>query len=431
MPLLSEYPLRQRLNDELHARPPMVLGDAEWISYLAVLHEGATEGDEEAHLGRLCASLGCAGNLSTRGDHRVLEAGRLRLKWERHNEFSGYTFFMCRDAADGPDTTALSALPEGWMAGLPGRVIVATHVELRPAGEAPQEELEAESSPGGHSLVASLAADGAAWVASDFRLRDGWGRFLVLDESMTRRQAGRTVQRVLEIETYRMMALLAFPAAKEVSALLSRAEQELAALMERMGSSRSPEDERALLADLTRLASEVERSVARSAFRFGAAEAYFALVQQRIGDLRERRLPGFPTIQEFMDRRLAPAINTCLSVARRQDALSERVSRQSALLRTRVDMELARQNQEVLLQMNQRARVQLRLQETVERFSVVVITYYASLLVYRLAEALYKTHHIVWLPEVIAAVSIPIIGIAVAWGTHRMRKKLTREADAV
>lgn len=430
MPSLSEHPLRQRLNDELHARPPMILGQAEWVSYLAVLHEGATVSDEETHLRRLCADFGCEGITSSYSDHCVLEAGRLRVKWERHNEFSGYTFFMPREAADGPDTTALSALPEGWMAGLPGRVMVATHVELRSAGSAPQEELEAESARCGHFLVAALAADGAAWVASDFRLRDGWRRFLVLDEGMTRRQAGRTVQRVLEIETYSMMALLAFPTAKEVSALLSKAEQGLAELMEHMGASRTPEDERVLLADLTRLASEVERSVARSAFRFGAAEAYFALVRQRIGELRERRLPGFPTIQEFMDRRLAPAINTCLSVARRQDALSERVARQSALLRTRVDMELERQNQEVLLQMNQRARVQMRLQETVERFSVVVITYYASLLVYRLAEALYKTQHIGLLPEVVTAISIPIIGIAVAWGTHRMRKKLTKEAGA-
>jgi hypothetical protein len=34
--------------------------------------------------------------------------------------------------------------------------------------------------------------------------------------SLTQRQAGRTVQRLVEIETYRMMALLGLPVAKEV-----------------------------------------------------------------------------------------------------------------------------------------------------------------------------------------------------------------------
>jgi uncharacterized membrane-anchored protein len=99
--------------------------------------------------------------------------------------------------------------------------------------------------------------------------------------------------------------------AKEVGRLLSRAEDELADLMDGLGQARSTEDDRVMLGRLTRLAAEVERSVARTTFRFGAAAAYYRLVQQRIDDLRETRLGGFPTIREFMERRLAPAIATC------------------------------------------------------------------------------------------------------------------------
>lgn len=424
---LTEHPLRQRLNDEVHARPPMTLEGEEWISYLAVLHEGTDAATEEAHLHRLCSALGASLCPLIQGDHWVMDAGRLRLKWERHNEFSSYTFFLHRLPGDDPQTTAISALPADWLAGLPGSVMVATHLEFRSAADINPEEMLGELHASGESWVATTVAEGAAWVVSDFQLHDGWSRFLVIDERLTNRQAGRTVQRLLEIETYRMMALLAFPVAKDVGRLLARVEGELGTLMARMGEAHTPEDERLLLSRLTRLAAEVEHSVTRTAFRFGAAEAYYTLVQQRIRELREHRLNGFPPISEFMDRRLAPAISTCLSVARRQTDLSTRIARKSALLRTRVDIELERQNQELLAQMNRRASLQLRLQETVEGLSVVAITYYASQLVSYLTKGLSKTVLPQLSPEIAAAVSIPLIAAVVAFGIRRMRRALAAE----
>lgn len=424
---LAEHPQRHRLNDELHARPPVALEGAEWISYLAVLHEGSESSAEEAHLHRLCDALGARLCPLVQGDHWVMEAGPLRVKWERHNEFSGYTFYLRRQDGDAPDTTAITALPENWLAGIPGSVIVATHVEFRPAAECEPEKMLQSLSLSGETWVASRAADGAAWVMSDFHLHHGWSRFLVLDAGLRHRQAGRTVQRLLEIETYRMMALLAFPVAKEVSKRLSKVDGELAELMDRMTEARTPDDERRLLSSLTLLAAKVERSVTRTAFRFGAAEAYYALVQQRVKELREQRLTGFPPIAEFMERRLAPAINTCLATARRQTELSTRIARKSALLRTRVDIELERQNQELLTQMNRRAKLQLRLQETVEGLSVVAITYYASQLVSYLAKGLSKTVLPQLSPEIAAAVSIPLIAGLVAFGIRRMRHALAAE----
>ena len=203
-----------------------------------------------------------------------------------------------------------------------------------------------------------------------------------------------------------------------------------AELMEAMSATITPEDERRLLAHLTRLAAEVEQSVTRTAYRFGAAAAYYRLVQQRVDDLREERLAGFPPIREFMERRLAPAMATCQSVAARQSDLSTRIARRSALLRTRVDIELERQNQELLVQMNRRAKLQLRLQETVEGLSVVAITYYGSQLVQYLAKGLQKSFVPALSPEIAAAVSIPLIAGIVALGIRRMRKVLAAEDGA-
>lgn len=425
MSLFEQHPLRQRINDEVHARPPMPLETPEFVTYLAFLHQDGSTGEESAHLRRLAEQLGLP-EPDTESGHVFLDAGGFRLKWERHSEYTGYTFFRHIDGADTPDEHALLEVPAAWRRDIPGQLIVATHVELRAVAEVSPETVLTQLSPTGHPTVASKVADGAGWVVTDFRITDGFSRFLVLSSALTSRQAGRTVQRLLEVETYRVIALLAFPVAKEVARLLSRAEGELADLMDGMGSAASSDDERDLLARLTRLAAEVERSVARTTYRFGAAAAYYRIVQQRIEELRELRLPGFPTIREFMDRRLVPAISTCATVARRQEDLSGRIARNSQLLRTRVDIELERQNQELLAQMNRRAKLQLRLQETVEGLSVVAITYYGSQLVNYLAKG-GKTWLLPATPELVTAASIPIIALLVALGLRRMRRAVARE----
>jgi uncharacterized membrane-anchored protein len=303
--------------------------------------------------------------------------------------------------------------------------MVATHVELRSADETKPESVLADLAASGRQMVASQVADGAAWIFTDFKIDNGFSRFLVIDVALTRRQAGRTIQRLVEIETYRMMALLGLPVAKAVGGTLHAAEKRLAEMMDHIGEANSPEDERKVLANLTQLAAEVEHGVARTTFRFGASNAYHRLVMQRIEELRETRIRGLPTFEEFMQRRLQPAMNTCVAMSRRLEDLSGRVARNSQLLRTRVDVELERQNQEQLSQMNRRARLQLRLQETVEGLSVVVLTYYGSQLVQYLAKGTKALHHLD--TDIITAISIPVIAGLVAWGTHRMRRKPSAE----
>jgi uncharacterized membrane-anchored protein len=425
MSLFNAHPLRQSLSDEVHARPPVPLDTPEFVTYLAFLHDAGSVEREALHLRELAVQLGLPAP-ATESGHVFLDAGTFRLKWERHNEFSSYTFFRRIQPGDAADENALLEVPAAWRKGIPGQLVVATHVELRSVAEVAPDVVMAQLSPTGSQVVAARVADGAAWVFTDFQVADDFSRFLVLDATLTPRQAGRTVQRLLEIETYRVIALLAFPVAKEVGRLLSRAEDELADLMDHIGAAESAADERAVLTRLTRLAADIERSVAHTTFRFGAAAAYYRLVQQRIAELREERLTGFPTIGEFMARRLTPAIDTCATMARRQEDLSGRIARNSQLLRTRVDIELQHQNQELLAQMNRRARLQLRLQETVEGLSVVAITYYASQLIHYLAKG-GKDYILPATPEVVTAVSIPVIAGLVALGLRRMRRALAAE----
>lgn len=423
---LTEHPLRQQLNIEFHARPPVPLAGAALVSHLVFKHGDPSEQAERDNLTKWCQGLSCIAVDSSDG-HLTVETATFCMRWELHTEFSSYTFFRPLVTGENvaPDATAFDAVHLGWMDGIPGQLIVAAQIELRGVDDIHPDSVLGGLSPNGKTMVAARVADQAAWIFSDFKIDNGFSRFLVLNESLTQRQAGRTVQRLLEIETYRMMALLGLPVAKQVSRSLYASEGQLADLMDQINQTRSPDDERLALSALSSLASEVEHSVARTTFRFGAAKAYHGLVMQRIEELRESRISGLPTFNEFMQRRLLPAMNTCAAISRRQEELSARVARSSQLLRARVDIELERQHQELLAQMNQRAKLQLRLQQTVEGLSVVVLTYYGSQLVHYLALGSKEIHYLN--SDLITAASIPLIAALVAFAIRRRLRKLDAE----
>jgi uncharacterized membrane-anchored protein len=226
-----------------------------------------------------------------------------------------------------------------------------------------------------------------------------------------------------EIETYRMMALLALPVAHQLSPFLSQAERELSEITTMLAGA-TESDEPVLLDRLTRLEADIEQREAQNAYRFGAAGAYYELVHRRILELREIRIQGLQTFQEFTERRLAPAMNACRAAAARQESLSRRVSRVTQLLSTRVDVSREKQNQAVLESMNRRAAAQLRLQQTVEGLAVAAITYYIVGLVGYAAKGAHAAGPGLS-PEIAMGVSIPIVAGLTAWGIHRVRKAVS------
>ena len=177
------------------------------------------------------------------------------------------------------------------------------------------------------------------------------------------------------------------------------------------------------LAALTAKAAEVERGLAASQYRFGACRAYHALVTRRIAELRERRLSGIQTIEEFMGRRFTPAVATCASASERLHELSRHVAQASALLTTRVEIAREKQNQDLLASMARRATLQLRLQQTVEILSVAPLTYYVVAIVGYGAKAL-KAAGLPVEPEIAEGVAIPIVALALIlamrWVHHRV-----------
>jgi len=426
VPIPTDHPLRIELNDEVHARPSEALVAPLRLTFLALRSDPPQRAQEWEHVCDLVRRYD--GPLPVRdATHFSEDLGPFRLKWERHGEFSRYKFIVPGTAEDPFEETALRVVPPDWLAAIPGRTMVATHAALLPApsGAADYEAIAA-SSFAGNVLVGAGIAGGAGVALTDLRLHDGFGRLLVFDRSMTPRQAGRMVQRLLEIDTYRMMALLALPVARGLTPWLATAESELAEITGVLVGS-GEADEPVLLDRLTRLEAEIETREAANHFRFAAASAYHELVQRRILELREVRIQGLQNFQEFTERRLAPAMNTCRSVAARLESLSQRISRATQLLSTRVDLSRERQNQQVLESMNRRAEAQLRLQQTVEGLSVAAITYYIVGLVGYAAKGVQAAG----LPvdaTLAMAVSIPFVAGFVWLGVRKVRRVVSRHA---
>jgi uncharacterized membrane-anchored protein len=433
-PGLRDHAQRYALANELHARPFPDLSAPSRAVFLAIKQENdAANRDREADVRHLLDLLDRFGapHPAPDANHHFATLGRVKLKWERHTEFVTYTIFA-QGVADVPFSgSAYGTFPRDWLARAPGAVLTSVLVRI----EAFDTEAEIEAAMQGRaadwfvpeSLASARVADGQAAILGDFRIDPaGHVRFAVLARrDIGPRRLGRIVQRLLEIETYKSIAMLTLPVARTVSARVAVLDAEMTGLIAAMaGGGGRAGSEAETLDRLLAMSAEIEALSSSSAFRFSAAEAYEALVNQRIDMLRESRVEGRQTFGEFMHRRFDPAMRTCRSARERLSELSQRASRAANLLRTRVEVAMSAQNRSLLRSMDRRAALQLRLQQTVEGLSVVAISYYAVSLAHYILEPVGRLVGVesIWLE---AAVVVPVL-IGVWLLVRRIRTRIER-----
>src|SRR3546814_15622399 len=93
-------------------------------------------------------------------------------------------------------------LPPGWLAGLPGRLMVAADATVLGAGEPEPDDATLRRLFDGPTLVASHMAGGGATVWTDFLPgADGPVRSLLRDRGLKAAQPGRAVMRLLADNT--------------------------------------------------------------------------------------------------------------------------------------------------------------------------------------------------------------------------------------
>src|SRR5450830_604144 len=433
-------PQRVALAAEVHSRPFLQLKAPESLTHLAVYVRDQADASrhavfQHALLTDLCAHFGVTAP-GPDAKHFFHDFGRFRVKWECHTEFATYTFAQRHETELTTDEAFAQAplrhVPQQWLLALQGKVMVAAHVVLErvPAGENGGCISHMQRLFEGKLLSSSKVLQGGE-IWTDFLIQaDGFSRFVVRDIDLRDMQGGRLVQRILEIETYRMMALLGLPHAQQAAPALNAIENDLAALTAAMvdgdqsaSDATTHADDEQILHRITGLAARIEKMSLQNSYRFSASQAYFRLVKARIDELRESRVEGVPTIGEFMERRLAPAMDTCASVARRQEALAERIAHTNDLLRTRIGIVQEQQNRQILESMNARAAQQLRLQQSVEGLSVAAISYYMVGLFGHIGTAL-KEAGVPINPEIASGVMVPVFAVLVWLGLRRLHKSV-------
>ena len=342
------------------------------------------------------------------------------MRWEQHSEFTTYTWELASEGAT-PFHQAAASLAEP-MAGLPqpGPLLVALDLHLLADKE---KKIAVERLFDRASLAVAENSEGDALFATDFQTDAcGFVPILVLDRGLGPERAGALVQRIVETETYRTLALLGLPEAQRLSPSIARIEMRLAEVTEEMRRTDKLIDNHRLLDELTALAAELEAGAAASLFRFGASRAYNEIIQLRLQTIGERKIEGFPTWSSFLARRMAPAMRTCITTEERQTNLSEKLARAANLLRTRVDVELERQNRDLLKSMNERTRLQLRLQTTVEGLSVAAVSYYVVGLFGYLVKGLHDEGAPVDI-SLATALFVPVAVLAIWWMVRRIRRR--------
>ncbi|MFF0952531.1 DUF3422 domain-containing protein [Rhizobium leguminosarum] len=414
MPMGSEHPLRRELHNELHARPSLYFDGDTDVWHVAIVGENAPP--------QIPNSLPGLEDVSTtrEGNHGIGRIGDGRLKWEAHTEFLTLTFVVPASAEPGSNP------PEAFQAccrQIDGKIIAAVRVLVRDEKDGQRPEKPRLD------YVASQVGGGDAEVHSNFRLTDsGFVEFLFFNRNLNAYRTGRMVRRFLEIETYRMMALLALPMARETVSKLSVFDRRLDLLISHMQSA--VKVDKALLSEVTKLSSDVLNFSALARHRFGATKAYAEIVASRSSELREERVEQRQRIGTFIDRRFQPAVRAVHAAERRLDELAERVSLAGDLLRTTVQVQLEDQNASLLTSMEERARIQVHIQQAVEGFSVIAITYYTVGLAKICLESISELGVDPHVTKLAVLGAIPLVLFAVWAAVRHVRKSIASHSHA-
>jgi uncharacterized membrane-anchored protein len=417
---LAPHPLRAAILGEVHARPFTPIATPARVLHFAFDTPGERAFADRTALADLCSQRNLNAPKPSDRHHRVA-LGKTILRWEQHSEFTTYTWELPEPEAAPFHPAAFSLASPMTLVPQPGPLLAAIDLHLlTDAAEHTSPERLFQRA----SLAVAENSDGTALYATDFQTDPaGFVRILVVDRGLESERAGALVQRIIEIETYRTLALLGLPKAQQLAPSINRIELRLAEVTEEMRKTSGLSDNHRLLDELTALAAELEAGAAQSLFRFGASRAYDEIVKLRLQTIGERKVGGLPTWSSFLARRMAPAMRTCTTTEERQANLSRKLSRAANLLRTRVDVEQERQNQELLQSMNTRTRLQLRLQATVEGLSVAAISYYVVGLFGYLVKGAHDSGLLHIEPSYATAAFVPFAALFIWWLVRRIRKR--------
>ncbi|MEM9332904.1 MAG: DUF3422 domain-containing protein [Pseudomonadota bacterium] len=399
---------RDSLIAEAHARPSQNIEPPAEVLHLAFRAEEAIQ--------RQFFDAINADSEDTKLRHAISKVKHASIKLERHTEFMSCTLF--RDKSAQSDQQDLKQILNDNFPMQEIEILVLLRLDIMKTATEMLKSLPANQRVYGGSIRGDIDAR-STFIPDD----EGFIHLAVHAKNITGHELGRRLQRLIEMETYRTMTLLGLPLARQVGSKLSAHERELEVLTVQLrgnGEASQGDDEK-LFEQLSSLSEKTNILSAETRYRFAASRAYFDLFQQRLDSLEEEKIGDVQTMSGFLKARIDPAMATIESIAKRQRTLNDDLSRALLLLRTRIELNLNKGNQELLKSMDKRHDQQLKISRTVEGLSVIAITYYAVGLVSHLLKVLSQQP---WMPlsvTSLTAISVPFILAVVWWTLHRIR----------
>ena len=423
--------LRQSLSEELHARAFYDFdGAGRFIRFVYLVGN-----DDSAVLNYVNDYLRSRALLPVQAAEKFyrVELDGFALRVERHTEFLTISFVekglkvQTGISKDAFREASLPHMPFAWARNAPAALFHAIWVEVggRPSTKLQQSDmLQVLDS---RAVASNNFSDAAAQVHFAFDIDSaGYSRVVVFNKSIEAIRMGRIVQRIVEVETYRLLSLLGMATVKAYSTRLTDIEEVLNGLTNDLANEiKKPDGQvQQLLTVLSSQAADVEDIYSRTSYRLSATKAYLGILTGRLERMQFTRLSGFQGVRGFLDRRMTPAMDSCTAFSERLASLSQRINRAGALLRTQTELVIQRQNRDLLQSMDQRAKHQLRLQQTVERLSIAAVTYYGVGLVGYIAVSLPIDQWGLSL-SYIKAGAVPIIALAVWMAIRKVKETVT------
>lgn len=413
------------LRGELHARSyPVFLPPARVIGQ-SFLREEHTVNQEKDYIKKWVASEEDAAVISEKPTSMVCQINTTKIRIDYYNEYTSYVFIDSQVNAQS-FSTITPGVDNIRLSNIPGKKLTNIRFFFKKTEDKSIDKEYLHRFFGESQIFSSSTSHNIARIWSDFIPDDqSYMNVLIDDFGLGPRRAGRLVQRIIDIENYRMMSLLTLPIAQRVLKELDKVEKKLTELVNTFPEKNSIVEEKKLLSELFNLMAQNEQMRTLTLRRFLGGKAYQSIVDERLIELECQPVAGYQTFSTFFIRRMKPAMRTCASAQTQLEELSTHLQRVTDMLSTRVNVNVEEQNQKILESVAQQSKMQLRLQQTVEGLSIVAITYYASSLLSYLYKGLeyieVMNSHYLW-----TGVSIPFVFIVTWMMVRKIKAKLLK-----
>ena len=359
--------------------------------------------------------------------YHLAQLGTALIKWEGHTEADSITCLVPGNGSPLFSESANQFAPNEIGTVFSDELVCGVNVEVlkQAAHELDMEFIR--SSLGSNEIYGGHLADGKASLRTSFHLdEDGYCRIVLVDHLLPDTAVSRLLQRVLETESYRLMAVEGLPVARTTMAELNQLETELEPIMDELMQSHETTDHESLFMTLSNMSARMEHLAAESSYRFAASRAYSRIVEQRLSELGEDADSPQLRYSAYLLRTLQPAMRTCEAAERRIEELAQRVTRAITLQSSVVDLIRTRQSHAMMKTMGDHSATQIRLQQAVEGFSTFVISYYAMGLLEIMLEAGIAAQLLQVNPKIVLGIAAPIVFFSVWALTRWTRKRVTR-----